>query len=129
MAFKATKSRATNVNIMGLFVRIDFVCCCPRCGRHVDGFQSKEFQDFTLYKPWEVDAFCSQCFHCKLWLDIVRLDKDAPLPERVPPPEPKNWENKYELRFGDNLGLLRSMYGHKGIYEKTKTVDARKAKS
>ena len=54
---------------MGMFDWINHKCDCPKCGRKLEHFQSKE-GNCTLeeIEPWQVSYFYGSCPECKTWL-------------------------------------------------------------
>ena len=56
---------------MGMFDWINYEAPCPRCGKKVTGWQSKNGNcELNTLEPYEVEFFYSMCDSCKTWIDI-----------------------------------------------------------
>ena len=57
---------------MGMFDHVRYRMQCPKCGREVSNFQSKD-GDCTLdiLDTWQVSYFYSSC-KCGAWIEFVR---------------------------------------------------------
>ena len=56
---------------MGLFDNIDYEGDCPKCGKKVYGFQSKDGPcRLDHLKPEDVNNFYSTCLNCKTWIEF-----------------------------------------------------------
>ncbi len=68
---------------MGMFDWINVKIPCPKCGKDIEGFQSKD-KDCNLdcLEFWEVDNFYSFCEHCEMMVtyhlkdDVKKLLED-----------------------------------------------------
>ena len=71
---------------MGMFDWINFEMDCPKCGKRVKDFQSKDSDCmFNLVAPDEVDNFYASCPGCLTWIEFCRHHKPRePLPNRAP---------------------------------------------
>ncbi len=57
---------------MGMFDWINFKASCPKCGKEVSGFQSKDGNRMLGYLEfWQVDNFYSYCEDCDAMVDYV----------------------------------------------------------
>lgn len=58
---------------MGMFDWVDFECNCPKCGKKVIGFQTKDYDnELETYTIFEVDYFYSSCENCRAWIHYKR---------------------------------------------------------
>jgi len=57
---------------MGLFDYIRYSMKCPKCGKIVDDFQSKDKEDAWCREldSKEVNNLYSECGNCKAWIEI-----------------------------------------------------------
>lgn len=61
---------------MGMFDTVNFEMCCPKCGGHVGGFQSKSGACIgEMVDPHEVTKFYSAC-KCGAWIEFARTAPD-----------------------------------------------------
>jgi DNA-directed RNA polymerase subunit RPC12/RpoP len=59
---------------MGMFDYIDLKIKCPKCGKIVDKFQSKDgYCELKTLNYWEVDNFYSSCKYCNAWIVFNRV--------------------------------------------------------
>jgi hypothetical protein len=82
---------------MGMFDWVEFECACPKCGKIVDSFQSKEGPcELFVLKPWQLCNFYSNCEHCGAWVEFKRHGSWQDLrPQR----EPQEWLDDYEVEY------------------------------
>lgn len=84
---------------MGMYDYVDFECECPKCGKQLKGFQTKDLDcSLEQVKPWETERFYSFCNNCKTYIQYNRIVKDPPL-KRVVPPAPEGWLNDYRMTY------------------------------
>lgn len=58
---------------MGMFDHVDFEMDCPKCGRKMNNFQSKDGECyFNRVKITEVNNFYDSCKHCNAWVEFIR---------------------------------------------------------
>lgn len=58
---------------MGMFDWVRYEEDCPNCGKHLDGFQSKDSYCMSEQKkPHKVDNFYTSCYNCKVWINYTR---------------------------------------------------------
>ena len=71
---------------MGLFDSVNFEMPCPKCGKLMDNFQSKDGKcGLGIVEPYSIGNFYSVCPNpdCRLWVDFSRHRPRIPL--RDPP--------------------------------------------
>jgi len=57
---------------MGMFDYVNFEMDCPKCGKKVGNFQSKDsLCQLNKLDPTEVDTFYSNC-KCGNWIELAR---------------------------------------------------------
>lgn len=57
---------------MGMFDWVQFEMPCPKCGKRVSGFQSKDGAcELANVLPWTVDRFYVDCRHCKTSIEFA----------------------------------------------------------
>ncbi len=58
---------------MGMFDYVNFEMDCPKCGRNVSGFQTKDLAcQLDTVEPDGLINFYSSCPGCKTWIEFVR---------------------------------------------------------
>lgn len=89
---------------MGMFDWIDIKLPCPKCGREIGGFQSKDGERMLeCLEFWKVDNFYSYCNHCKAMLDYaLKEDTKEKIRESIDNIRKVLTINEYELNFRDS---------------------------
>ena len=58
---------------MGMFDYVNFEMDCPKCGRNVSGFQTKDLGCLLdTVEPDGLMNFYSSCPSCKAWIEFAR---------------------------------------------------------
>jgi len=92
--------------IMGMFDWINFKIPCPKCGREISGFQSKD-GDCLLrcLEFWQVDNFYSYCEHCEAMIEYTLNEKTKEkIKETIENMRKVFTINDYELNFRERMG-------------------------
>ena len=59
---------------MGMFDDVKFEMDCPKCGKKITGFQSKDGScTLDTLHFWEVDNFYSDCENCQIWIEFTKV--------------------------------------------------------
>lgn len=67
---------------MGMFDEVNFKMGCPKCGKPVSGFQTKDLDcTMDMVEPDAIRNFYSSCRECGTWIEFSRV------PSRTPPRE------------------------------------------
>ncbi len=90
-----------------MFDEVNFKMDCPKCGKEVEGFQSKDFYcDLSVIDPVYLTNFYSTCKNCKEWIELDRNPEFDKKEVR---------ENPYTLEEVEKLGF-RILGQKKGIF-------------
>ncbi len=97
---------------MGMFDWVDIKIPCPKCGKDVEGFQSKD-KDCNLdcLEFWEVDNFYSYCDYCGIMVDYHLKDEIKNKIKKLVEDVRKDLTvNDYELKLLDNHTISKEIY-------------------
>lgn len=95
---------------MGMFDWINIKIPCPKCGKEITGFQSKDGDCLlACLEFWQVDNFYSYCDHCKATIDFtLKEEVREKIRESVENIRKILTVNEYKLEFRDGTTLARS---------------------
>lgn len=66
---------------MGMFDYVKFKDDCQKCGKPLDGFQSKDGPRLLIKLDyWEVDNFYTGCRSCNTWVEYTLKKKRPKIP-------------------------------------------------
>jgi len=65
---------------MGMFDYVKFSMKCPKCGKKVNGFQSKDGEcTLNEVEYWKVRNFYSNCDNCNTWIEFNLKNEKIPI--------------------------------------------------
>lgn len=118
---------------MGMFDWINVTLLCPKCGRTIHGFQSKDGNCMLeCLEFWKVDNFYSYCDHCEAMIDYtLKEDVKEKIRKSIDDIRKALTINEYELEFRDSTVLANNIRKHleeidKKEKEKTEDINHKK---
>ena len=86
---------------MGMFDEVNLTCECPKCGKEVGGFQTKDLRcTLMTVSPIRPDNYYSKCDNCKNWIEF----------DAVEPRIKDNLTRKYFIYAGKSPMLFEMDY-------------------
>jgi len=66
---------------MGIFDHVNYKMDCPKCGKEVSGFQTKDLGSwFETVEYWQCDNFYSSCDYCNTWIEFILKRERVEIP-------------------------------------------------
>ncbi len=110
---------------MGMFDWINIKLPCPKCGKEIEGFQSKDGECLLdCLEFWQVDNFHSYCNNCKAMVDYtLKRDTKKKIRESIENMRKALTIDDYELDFRDSEALANIIKRRLGEIDSKKDQD------
>lgn len=92
---------------MGMFDWVNIKLPCPKCGKEIEGFQSKDGECLLdCLEFWQVDSFHSYCNNCKAAVEYtLKKDTQKKIRESIENMRKALTIDDYELDFRDSATI------------------------
>ncbi len=90
---------------MGIFDYVNYKMDCPKCGKDVGDFQTKDCGGwFEKVEYWQCDNFYASCDYCNTWIEFTLKREREPIPIEA-------YEMRVELSECDESQFTRNDNG------------------